>query len=122
MSIQKFTSIILGVFLLQMTPTGIYAAPLSIREGVRAYENEDYARAIAAFRPLAEQGVVKAQYNLGRMYMYGEGVKQDKVEAVKWYRKAAEQDYVRAQAELGFAYDNGLGVKPDAHEAVKWYR
>ena len=38
----------------------------------------------------AEQGVPKAQYNLGLMYDKGKGVVQDHKEAAKWYTKAAE--------------------------------
>ena len=32
-----------------------------------------------------------AQYNLGNMYDFGEGVPENDAEAVKWYRKAADQ-------------------------------
>ena len=35
----------------------------------------------------AEQGDADAQFNLGVMYEFGEGVPHDDVEAVKWYRK-----------------------------------
>jgi TPR repeat protein len=43
------------------------------------------------YRLAAEQGINKAQYNLGIMYDDGQGVPQDYAEAVKWYRLAAEQ-------------------------------
>ena len=39
----------------------------------------------------AEAGDADAQYNLGLMYVLGEGVEQDFKEAVKWYQKAADQ-------------------------------
>ena len=38
----------------------------------------------------ADAGDAEAQYSLGMMYAYGEGVPEDDVEAVKWYRMAAE--------------------------------
>jgi TPR repeat protein len=44
-----------------------------------------------ALRVQAEQGLARAQYNLGVMYETGEGVPEDDVEAVRWWRMAAEQ-------------------------------
>ena len=43
------------------------------------------------WRPLAEQGDAKAQFNLGLMYRKGNGVPQDHKESVKWSRKASEK-------------------------------
>ena len=63
----------------------------------------------------------ETQFNTGRSYFYGQGVRKDYAEAVKWYRKAAEQNHAKAQVNLGFAYANGQGTK-DYTEAVKWYR
>ena len=69
----------------------------------------------------AEQGHATAQYNLGRMYAYGEGVPQDVVKAVKWYRKAAEQGDAAAQSNLGIMYANGKGVPQDDAKAYTWF-
>ncbi len=60
-------------------------------EATAAYQRGDYVTAIRELRPLAEQGVAEAQFNLGNMYDKGRGVPQDYAEAVQWYRKAAEQ-------------------------------
>ena len=43
-------------------------------DGVVAYNRGDYATALRLWRPLAEQGDTKAQFNLGLMYKNGEGV------------------------------------------------
>ena len=59
-------------------------------EGLAAYGRGDYETALREWRPLAEQGLAVAQFNLGLMYDEGQGVPQDYAEAVKWYRKAAE--------------------------------
>ena len=48
----------------------------------------------------AEAGDAEAQYSLGMMYAYGEGVPEDSVEAVKWYRKSAEQGNEKAKEWL----------------------
>jgi uncharacterized protein len=46
---------------------------------------------------VAEQGDAEAQFNLVKIYSYGEGVQQDFEEATNWYSKAAEQGDIEAQ-------------------------
>jgi len=92
------------------------------QKGLDAYKSGDYATALREWTPLAEQGHADAQFNLGSMYEYGEGVPQDDKNAVKWYRLAAEQGYARAQIKLGVMYEVGRGVPQDYKTAVKWYR
>ena len=89
-------------------------------EGVAAYDRRDYETALREFRPLAEQGNAKAQYNLGLMYYDGKGFPQDYAEAVKWYRKAAEQGYAKAQYNLGLMYVGELGVPQDYVQTHMW--
>ena len=79
---------------------------------------EDFAQT----RILAEQGNASAQFNLGKMYEFGQGVPQDDAKAVEWYRKAAEQGYASAQKNLGVMYEFGQGVPQDDTKAVEWYR
>ena len=69
----------------------------------------------------AEKGFDYAQFDLGCMYLDGDGVPQDFVEAVKWFRKSADQGYSRAQSSLGSMYEYGRGVPQDFVEATKWY-
>jgi uncharacterized protein len=87
-----------------------------------AYRHGDYATALALLRPLAEQGLAKAQYDLGAMYHHGWGVWRDYSEALKWYRQAADQGDVVAQNNVGQMYLSGRGVRQDYAEALKWYR
>ena len=74
------------------------------------------------YRKAVAQGNAKAQYNLGFMYKYGQGVTLNYAKAAKWYRKAADQGLAEAQSNLGVMYVNGQGVAQDYTEAVKWYR
>ena len=83
---------------------------------------KDYVEAVERYRKAAEQNDAQSQYNLGRCYIFGQGVAKDEAEAVKWYRKAADQNYARAQTALGYCYARGEGVTKDFREAVKWYR
>ena len=92
------------------------------QDGVAAYVRGDYTTALREWKPLAEQGVAAAQFNLGVMYGNGKGVPRDGAEAVKWYRKAAVQGYAVAQLNLGvmYMYGNG-GLDKSYVQALKWY-
>jgi TPR repeat protein len=90
-------------------------------DAVFAYERGDYAKAYRLFKPLAELGVPRAQFNLGVMYETGRSVPQDYSEAANWYRKAAEQGVPAAQYNLGVMYSKGRGAPQDYSEAAKWY-
>jgi TPR repeat protein len=114
---QRF---LFAVFLIVTCTTGAAAGPYE--DATSALQRENYALAARLFRPLAEQGNVDAQFNLGLLYGVGQGVPQDYQEAVKWYLKAAEQGQVLAQNNLAVMYTKGEGVPQDYQEAVKWYR
>ena len=92
------------------------------REGKDAYDRGDYATALAEFQPVATQGHAEGQYQLGVMYYYGYGVKEDDAEAVKWFQKAADQGHAMAQNHLGDMYYFGYGIAEDDAEAVKWFQ
>jgi hypothetical protein len=85
-------------------------------------EEQKLAAQVKATRALAEQGDAQAQYRLGRMYHYGQGVPQDNDEVLRWYRKAADQGYAAAEYGVGYMYMYGLGVQSDYTEAVRWCR
>ena len=94
----------------------------NFKDGFDAFVKGDYKTAFNEFRPLAEQGDLKAQFALGNMYDNGWGVTQNHKAAVKWYRKAAEQGSPAGQFYLGAKYANGTGVLKDYKEAFKWYQ
>ena len=89
---------------------------------IDAYGREDYKTAHKLMLPLAEQGVAKAQYNLGVMYGKGKGIVKDDSKAIKWWKLAADQGDGKAQTNLGWMYEKGRGVNQDDQEAIKWYR
>ncbi|MDA9910338.1 sel1 repeat family protein [Amylibacter sp.] len=68
----------------------------------------------------AKQGYAAAQYNLGVMYVKGNGVLQDYAEAVNWWRLSAEQGDAKAQKHLGIMYAFGNGVIKDNLTAHMW--
>ena len=54
------------------------------QEAMWAYTAKDYATALREFKPLAEQGHPQAQYYMGVMYAFGNGVQKDHVFAHMW--------------------------------------
>ncbi|OTG83391.1 hypothetical protein B9T33_03010 [Acinetobacter sp. ANC 5054] len=62
-----------------------------------------------------------AQYNLGSMYIYGQGVSQNYAKAFEWFGKAAAQEHSGAQHDLGSMYANGHGIAQSISLSNKWY-
>ena len=110
-------------FIMGVLALGAYGQALAgvFEDATAAYKRGDYMTAMDLIRPLAEQGDVRAQFNLATMNYTGQGGRQDLAEAAKWFRMAAEQGDMQAQRYLGFMYANGRGVARDDREAVKWY-
>ena len=61
----------------------------TVENGFEAYERGDFPNAVRMFRLVSEQGDSSAQYNLGMMYMEGEGVPQENIYAHVWFNIAA---------------------------------
>lgn len=91
-----------------------------VAEGDRYYEAGNYTEALRRYRQAADQGDTQCQFNVGYMYITGQGVEKDYNEAVRWFRKAAEHENRFAQGYLGWLYLHGFGVTQDYPEAVKW--
>jgi TPR repeat protein len=97
------------------------AAPLSaqsVRAGIEAWQQSDYADAVAIWRPLAEKGDADAQFNLGQAYRLGRGVPTNLSAAKTWFERAATQGHVDAQTTLGLLlFQNG-----DQAEGLSWLK
>jgi TPR repeat protein len=96
------------------------ATRAGLEEGTAAYSTGDYAKALAEFRTLADQGNMEGQYFLGFMYHNGFGIKRDQAEAIKWFQKAAQQGDARAQYYVGIMYGAGHGAAKDLKLADMW--
>ena len=88
------------------------AVAADLQKGMEAALRGDYAKALAEWIPLAEQGNFKAQYNIGVYYDIDQNDSNDYSKAVYWFKKAAEQGYGPAQHNLGnmYYYGNGLSL------------
>lgn len=103
---------------------------------------QDFGWALKA----AQRGKMNAQYQVGYMYEFGNGVETDLRKALEWYSKAAELGHTEAndrisvlnrifkltevaefgiadaQFDLGFIYEKNSEIKADiAVTAVEWY-
>jgi len=97
----------------------VMAADL-LAEGAAAFEAGNYDEAASIWRPLAEEGDPKAQFNLGLLHETGRGVTEDPAEAAMWYERAARQGVTQAQLNLATLHQTGRGVAQDPAEALYW--
>lgn len=77
---------------------------LNLQQGIKSFRIQDYRQAFIHLRPAAEKGSPEAQYAVGYMYYYGQGVIEDRQKAWFWITKAAQngnQDAQRAMKILG---------------------
>lgn len=91
---------LLSFLLVSAVPAGAQ----DISQGREAAWRGDYAAALAAFQPLAEQGNADAQYSLASLYRDGRGVARDDEQAAAWYKRAAAGGSWQAAFDLGMLY------------------
>ena len=97
----------LGYFFLEGIPNSSIKADPKL-----AYERFRYAASYF--------GDPDAQYNLGRLYLYGRGVPKDAIQAVRWFKLAADKGHRSAQAALGAMLFTGQGVARQAARGLAW--
>jgi len=107
---------------LLVVPLFAPAAHADFKKGLEAYQSGDYATAQAEWLPLAEAGMVEAQYNIGLMHEHGQGYDVDLAAAHPWYLKAAEGGYAKAQYRVAEMYEEGEGIRTDLIQAHFWFR
>ncbi len=71
-------------------------------------------------RRLATQGDAEAQWQLGKRYETGDGVKRNPMGAIAQYRKAADQGHREACAKLASYYETGTLVGKNPALAAKY--
>ena len=69
-------------------------------DGLRYWDNGQFAKAVEEWRSAAVDGDRQAMLRLGKVYAAGKGVAQDNVEAHRWLSRAHESDHPDAAAEL----------------------
>ena len=100
------------------------AAPLrgDYQLGTEAHARGDFKGALDQWQPLADAGDRRAQYAIGFMYQFGQGVPQDYQKAFELFELAARQNDTDAQYALGMLLEQGLGTsRRDYRAALEWY-
>jgi localization factor PodJL len=82
----------------------------------------DLVLAARLFENAAAQGLVPAQYRVGKLYEKGLGVSRDAITAKSWYQQAADNGNALAMHQLGVLIAEGAGGKPDYGTAIAWFR
>jgi TPR repeat protein len=120
--VTRFFTILIVFGFFGAAPGPGYVMASGLDDGLAAIQSGDYQAALQAFRPLAEQGDARAQYQIGQMHGRGHGTPKNYDLAAQWYRKAAEQGHAEAQFDLGSLYLRGVGVPRNNELAAKWWR
>ena len=98
--------------------------------GTRA-EKPDFQKAMPLLLMEANRGNGYACYDLGRMYLLGQGCKEDEEEAQRWFRDALEafqmaessaekKGYLRYR--IGKCHAYGHGAEQNHEESARWFR
>jgi TPR repeat protein len=111
------TTVLTAVFVL----LAAHAALADFDSGCAAFDRGDYQTARREWEALADEGHAQAQFRLGCLYTFGQGMPADYALALRLYRLAAEQGDADAQNNLGGMYAEGLGAAPDRVEAYMWF-
>lgn len=87
----------LVVFLIaSIALTGCMSGQYFVDKGKRSYYAKRYRQAFINLKEGAEKNNPDAQYALGYMYYYGEGVTENKQKAFYWFNRAALNGHKKA--------------------------
>lgn len=85
---MRFVVKLILLFLLTLPEVAcVYRSTLS--EGIACFRTENYRQAFILLKPMADRGHPEAQYAVGYMYYYGQGVIEDRKKAWVWIKRAA---------------------------------
>ncbi len=86
-------------------------------------EQSDFAGAMQWLTRAAESGVLRAQLDLGGIYLDGgKGIEPNPAKAFEWFSRAAEQGSAEAEFYLGHILYNGMGRAADKAAAAEHWR
>ncbi len=96
-------AVLQALFVIAISTFSSTAAVSGFDEGVASYRVGNYADAFKEWSEAARHGDVDAQYNLGCLYVRGEGVPQNRAWAADWLQRAADQGDLDAATWLLFS-------------------
>lgn len=99
-------------------PVALRWKSLGLMKGDLYEQNKELA--FELLNRAAELGDIWALFHLGRYYIIGVGVPEDKVKAFSFFEKAAQKGLCAAQYSVGISYLTGRGVNRDYKLAFDW--
>jgi hypothetical protein len=115
---SPFKLVMLGLMLASLLPLSVSAGDYD--DAVSALADGEYRQAYRGFKRLAQREHVEAQFQVGMLYLFGQGVKTDTELGIHWLERAAHNGSYAAANELAQIYISGRGVAPNEAEAIKW--
>jgi len=94
---------------------------MSIKKAKELIEKRDFKSALPLLETLANKGDTWAQWNLGKLYLYGQVVEKNIETAILWCEKAAGTGDPEAQYHLGEVYNDYSNPDKDKKKAFSWY-
>ena len=85
------------------------------------YRDGRFPQAVPVFARLAEIGHPVAEWLMGNIYFFGQGIPKDYAKAHAMFEASAQQGYFAAFAPTAQMYVQGLGVPADPSKAYYWY-
>jgi len=86
-----------------------------------SYMNGEFPKSVPVFAKLAALGHPVAEWLMGNVYFFGQGVPLDYRTALMWFEKAANQGCFAAYAPTAQMYERGDGTAVDLGKAYLWY-
>ena len=80
--------------------SGCFTSQLNLTEGINSFQVQDFRQAFIRLRPEADKGNPQAQYAIGYMYYYGQGVIEDRRKAWYWITAAAKNGDLDAKKAM----------------------
>ncbi len=114
------------ITLLLLCSISLTANASPLQDGFDAYKAGRYAQALKLWLPLAQSNDISkdnadAMYNVGLLYMKGQGVTQDYKLAKKWFKRAAFYGSADAAYNLGALYMSQNFGFPSKKDALYWW-
>ena len=79
--------------------SGCVGGRMNVAEGIKSFQIQNYRQAFIRLMPAAKAGNADAQYAIGYMYYYGQGVIEDRKKAWYWITcsaKSGQADAIQA--------------------------
>jgi TPR repeat protein len=85
-----------------------------------AYQKGEFPKAVPVFARLAKLGHPVAEWLMGNIYFFGQGIPKDYTKSRVMFEAAADQGYFAAFAPTAQMYQQGLGIPADPSKAYYW--